>query len=308
MLADHRLLKLLLHVQQPDQFLAFHLLEGDPGPFGNDGHHLVLGDLDLLLLADVLPFLDVLVEGFPFTPLEVTEAGGILVLLRLDGRFLLEPDLLDGLFLFTEVRRPGRGLDTGPRPGFVNRVNRLVGQVAAGQVPVCQAGGRLDGSIRVFDVVMLLVFMADPLEDPDGVIHAGFVHLDRLEAPFQRRVLLDVLPVFIQRGGADALEFPPGQGGLDDVGGIHRALGGTGPHDGVDFIHKQNHIAGPLDLFHHGLDALLELAAILRAGNHESEIEGDDLLVEEDFGNDTAGDFLCQTLDDGGLTDAGLAD
>ena len=48
----------------------------------------------------------------------------------------------------------------------------------------------------------------------------GLADVDRLEAAFQGGVLLDVLAVFVERGGADAAEFAAGQGRLEQVGGV----------------------------------------------------------------------------------------
>src|SRR5690606_4259170 len=46
----------------------------------------------------------------------------------------------------------------------------------------------------------------------------------------------------------------------------------------------------------------------LRAGDHEGEVEGDDALVAEEFGDVARGDLLGEALGDGGLADPGLAD
>ena len=67
-------------------------------------------------------------------------------------------------------------------------------------------------------------------------------------------------------------------------------------------------VLGALDLVHHSLDALLELAAVLGARDHQGEVEGDDLAVEQDLGDDAGGDLLGETFHDGRLADAGLAD
>ena len=63
-----------------------------------------------------------------------------------------------------------------------------------------------------------------------------------------------------------------------------------------------------LDLLEHGLEPLLELAAVLRAGDHRAEVERDDALVAQRLGHVAGDDALGQALDDRGLADAGLAD
>ena len=65
---------------------------------------------------------------------------------------------------------------------------------------------------------------------------------------------------------------------------------------------------GVLHLLEHGLEALLELAAELGAGDQRAHVERDDALVLEPLGHVAAHDALGQALDDGRLADAGLAD
>ena len=62
------------------------------------------------------------------------------------------------------------------------------------------------------------------------------------------------------------------------------------------------------DLLQHGLQPLLELAAIFGAGNQRAEIERQQLLVLQAFRHVAIDDAQRETLDDGGLADAGLAD
>ena len=63
-----------------------------------------------------------------------------------------------------------------------------------------------------------------------------------------------------------------------------------------------------LDLLEDGLEPLLELAAVLRAGDHRAEVEAISALVAQALGDVAVDDALGQPLDDGGLADAGLAD
>ena len=114
------------------------------------------------------------------------------------------------------------------------------------------------------------------------------------------------LRVLVQSGRADALEFAAAQGGLDDVRGVHRAFGGTGADDGVQLVNEQDDVLGAPDFIHDGLDALLELSAILGAGDHKGEVEGDHAFVAKEFGHVAGRDLLGKALDDGSLADASL--
>ena len=131
----------------------------------------------------------------------------------------------------------------------------------------------------------------------------------RLEAPRQRRVLLDVLAVFVERGGADAMQLAARQRGLQQVGGVHRAVGLAGADEGVHLVDEQDDAAvGRRHLLQHGLQPLLELAAIFRAGDQRAHVERQQLLVLQALRHVAVDDAQRQALDDGGLADAGLAD
>ena len=57
-----------------------------------------------------------------------------------------------------------------------------------------------------------------------------------------------------------------------------------------------------------GLQPLLELAAVLRAGEHRADVERPDALALQALGNVAGDDPLREALDDRGLADAGVAD
>ena len=65
---------------------------------------------------------------------------------------------------------------------------------------------------------------------------------------------------------------------------------------------------GLLDLLEDGLEAVLELAAVLGAGDQGAQVEGHDALVLEGLGDVAGDDAAGEALDDGGLAHAGLAD
>jgi hypothetical protein len=85
-------------------------------------------------------------------------------------------------------------------------------------------------------------------------------------------------------------------------------FGRTGTDDGVHFIDEKNDILGLADFLHDRLDALLELSAVFGARNHQGQVESDDALVAQQFGNIAGNNFLGQSLDDGGLPDPGFPD
>ena len=62
------------------------------------------------------------------------------------------------------------------------------------------------------------------------------------------------------------------------------------------------------DLLEHGLEPVLELAAVLRAGDQGADVERDHAPVAQRLGHVAGHDPLGEALDDGGLAHAGLAD
>jgi hypothetical protein len=78
---------------------------------------------------------------------------------------------------------------------------------AVGDVPRGELDRELQRAVRDLHVVVLLVALAQALEDLERLRRAGRLDHDRLEAAFQRGVLLDVLAVLGERRGADALDL-----------------------------------------------------------------------------------------------------
>ena len=172
-----------------------------------------------------------------------------------------------------------------------------------------QHGGRNQRRILELHAVMNLVALAKTAQDGDGVLDARFAHQHRLEPALERGVLFDVLPVLVERRGANRVQLAAREHRLQHLRRIHRAFGGACADDRVQLVDEENDLAlGVGDLLEHGLEPFLELAAILRPGNERSHVEREDLLVLEPFRHVAADDPLRKAFDDGGLADAGLAD
>ena len=307
-LADDGLGEFLLEVEEALHLVDVHVLERDAGGGGERGGDVVFGDVDEGAGALLLPLRGLAFEGFGEALRLVAQDGGLLEDLAVDGLVLAAGDLLDLLLELAQRLRAGRGVDAGLRAGLVDQVDRLVREEAAGDVARAQAGGGLDGGRVVLDVVERLVPRRDAAEDLDRLVHGRLVDAHGLESALERGVLLDELAVFVERGRADALEFAAGERRLEDVGGVHRALGTAGADDAVDLVDEEDDVAGFADLLDDGLDALLELAAVLRAGDEQREIERDDAARAELLGDVARVDGLSEAFDDGGLADAGLAE
>ena len=96
---------------------------------------------------------------------------------------------------------------------------------------------------------------------------------DLLEAALQRGVLLDVLAVFVERGGADAVQLAARSAGLSMLPASIAPSALPAPHHGVQFVDEDDGLALVLGQFvEHGLQALLELAAVLGAGQQRGHV------------------------------------
>ena len=131
----------------------------------------------------------------------------------------------------------------------------------------------------------------------------------RLEAALERGVLLDVLAVLVERRRADRAQFAAGEHRLEQVGGVDGAFGGAGADDRVELVEEQDDRAlGLGDLLQHRLQPVLELAAVLGAGDQRADVERDHAALAQRLGHVAGDDPLGEALDDRRLADARLAD
>ena len=76
----------------------------------------------------------------------------------------------------------------------------------------------------------------------------------------------------------------------------------------MQFIDEQNNVLCLHDLFHHDLEAFLELTAVFRSRNERSEIKGDHASVQNIFRNIGADDPLGEPFHDRRFADPGFPD
>ena len=214
-------------------------------------------------------------------------------------------DLLDADGLLA----PALGQQHLRRARFVDHVDRLVRQLAVVDVARGQLDRRLDRLVGVFELVVVLEIGLEALEDLDRVRDRRLVDVDLLEPAHQRAVLLEILPVFLVGGRADAAQRAGGERRLEQVRGIHRAArGGAGADHGVDLVDEHDRAGIGLELLDHLLEALLEVAAIARAGEQRAHVEREHGRVLEHVRDLAVHDAPGQALGDRGLADAGVAD
>ena len=74
----------------------------------------------------------------------------------------------------------------------------------------------------------------------------------------------------------------------------------------MDLIDEDNDVPACADLFEDLLEAFFEVTTVARASDERTHVEAVNLLVLDGFRNITMNDGLCEPLNDGGLTNAGL--
>ena len=291
-LADDALVQHAFHAQQ---LLSLGLGEVADGHAGGHGHHVgdvlnrdVLHRLRGVLFPLLLGLFALLLQSLFL----VAQLGGALEVLVADGAVLLGAALPQLLVQIAQLLGQRHVADAHAGAGLVHDVDGLVGQVAILDVAVRERHGSLQRLVGEVHAMVRLVLVAQALHDAHGLLLVGLVDGERLEAALERGVLLQVLAELFQRGGADDLDLAAGQRGLQNGRRVDGALGGAGADDGVDLVDEQQHIAGVHDLLDDLLQALLELAAVLRAGHERGDVQRDEALVAQDVGHLVAHDEL----------------
>ena len=134
------------------------------------------------------------------------------------------------------------------------------------------------------------------VQDRQGLLRRRLSHLHRLEPPFQGRVLLNMLAVFIQGCRADALDFSPAQRRFQDVRGIQAAFRAAGADDRMNFVNEQQDIAGLVQLVQHVFHPLLKFAPVLGARHHAADIQAQHPLAQQHFRHIPLGNPLRQAF------------
>ena len=116
--------------------------------------------------------------------------------------------------------------------------------------------------------MMILIFFLYPFQNADGLLLGGFLHIHRLESALQGGVLLHIFPIFGDGGGADQLNFPPGQRGLQDIGSVYGPFCAPRADDGMHLVQEQDHIARRNHFPDHLLDPFLKLSPVFAACHH----------------------------------------
>ena len=222
---------------------------------------------------------------------------------------LLDLELADAPLDDVDLERHGVDLDPEPGRGLVDEVDRLVGELATGDVAVREHRRRDQRRVLDAHAVVHLVALLQAPQDRDRVLDRRLAHEHLLEPALERGVLLDVLAELVERGGADHAQLTAREHRLDHVAGVDRAFGTARADDRVQLVDERDDLAVAVDdLLEHRLQPVFELAAVLRARDHRADVERDQPLVAQTLGHVAFDDAPRESLGDGGLAHARLAD
>src|SRR5205807_1004906 len=146
-------------------------------------------------------------------------------------------------------------------------------------------------------------------QNRNRVFNIRLAHEDDLESALQSGILLDVFSIFVQRSGADGTQLSARKRRFQHVGSVNSAFGGARADQRMQFVDKENDLAGRVfDFLQHRLQAVLKFAAIFSSGKHGSQIKRDYALIFEDLGHVARDNAARKSFDNGGLPYSRLAD
>ena len=192
---------------------------------------------------------------------------------------------------------------------LVHHVDSLVGQEAIVDVSRRQLDRQSDRGIRVADVVMLLVVRLDAVENLHRLVLRRLDHVDSLEAPRERLVLVERSLVFLVGGRSDASQIARRERRLQQVRRVHRpARRRSRTDDRVYLVDEQNSLRVADHRLDDGLQPLLEVAAKARARQQRAHVERVYLDAQQRLGHILVVNREREAFGQRGLADSRLAD
>ena len=152
-----------------------------------------------------------------------------------------------------------------------------------------------------------LVVMLDSPEHLFAFVNTRLVDRYRLKTPLQGGILFNILAVFRKGCSSYDLNFPAGEGGFHNIGGVHGALCVSRPHNIVYLVDNKNNIACGLDLVEKSQHPGLKLSPELCPRHQSGKIHKVQYLVFQLIRHIAAYYLLRQRLGNGGFAHAGLA-
>src|SRR5204863_165439 len=192
-LADHGLVHLVFHAEQARRLGLLQPRDWDPRPARHDEGDALLADRGPVRLALLLPRFLLAADVRLELALLVAQRRRLLEVLVSDGVLFVAVDVLE---LSLERRDFGRrhlGGETRPRAGFVDYVDRLVGQEAVRDVALGELGRRVQGFVRALAARDQL----GQAFDDRGLPHPRLADQDRIVLLAARENLHHALDLFL---------------------------------------------------------------------------------------------------------------
>ena len=300
--------KVLAEGLQAGHLSARNALGGDARHRGDDLLDMLGRDLHGVGFERPLPFVAAFAQFRTECDFAQACRGGLFVDQFFDRLAAFAPHLVECVFHLAEFGRFARRLQVYARARLVQHIDRLVREEAVGDVAPGEFHAGLQRLFRIAYLVVLLVVGGDVAQDLERLLGRRGLDDDLLEPALERRVAFDVLAVFVERRGADGLQFAPCECRFEDVGRVEAALCRTGTHDGVYLVDEYDRVLGLAQFVEQLLHALLEFAAELRARYERRYVEREERLVGDGVGHLAACNAQSQPFDDGALAHARLAD
>ena len=161
-----------------------------------------------------------------------------------------------------------------PRARRIQHADSLIGKLPVRQVPVRQLHCRRQPLVQDPHVVMLLQNGSHAPHHQFALRFGGLLHLNHLEPPRQRRILLEVLLVFRPRSRRDGAQFPARQRRFQDIGSVVLPRRAARPDHGVRLIDEQHdRDRGSLHFLHQPLQPVFEFALDPRPRLQQRQVE-----------------------------------
>src|SRR5260370_1207414 len=219
------------------------------------------------------------------------------------------PSTLASLARLAWLARRIRGAELLGCARLVDQVDGFVGKLSIVQILRPELGCGSQRGVRVPHAVKLLVVFAQPLEDLDSVLDAWLVDLHALKAPRKCPIFFEVLAKLLEGRRADAPQPARSERRFEQVARLHAAARrGPRPDDGVDLVDEENRPAHCLQGLDDRLDALFEVAAVARSGQHGAHVERVHRRPREGLRDLAAMNLQGESLGYRRLADPGVAD
>ena len=145
--------------------------------------------------------------------------------------------------------------------------------------------------------MVILVMLADSLQDQNRILLGRLVYHDRLKTALQCAVFFYIFAKLIHRRGTNDLNIPACEARFQDVCRVYSTLSASGADDRMDFIYEKHHVSRFLQFFEDPSHPFLELTPIFGAGDEVCHVQLNDTLVFEHFRYFFARDFARKPFD-----------